>query len=100
MVTQYVKSPLYLFGRAGLLSALLGTAIMLWMAALKIFYGQPISNRLPLFLGITLILGGLQFISLGLVSELIINRISPLRELPVSVEKTVNISAEELGESG
>jgi glycosyltransferase involved in cell wall biosynthesis len=99
MVTQYVKSPLYLFGRAGLLSALLGTAIMLWMAALKIFYGQPISNRLPLFLGITLILGGLQFISLGLVSELIINRISPLRELPVSVEKTVNISAEELSES-
>lgn len=99
MVTQYVKSPLYLFGRAGLLSTLLGTAIMLWMAVLKIFYGQPISNRLPLFLGITLILGGLQFISLGLVSELIINRISPLRELPVSVEKTVNISAEELGES-
>ncbi len=99
MVTQYVKSPLYLFGRAGLLSALLGTAIMLWMAVLKIFYGQPISNRLPLFLGITLILGGLQFISLGLISELIVNRISPLRGLPVSVEKTVNVSAEELRES-
>ncbi len=99
MVTQYMKSPLYLFGRAGLLSALLGTAIMLWMAALKIFYGQPISNRLPLFLGITLILGGLQFISLGLISELIVNRMSPLRGLPVSVEKTVNISAEELLES-
>jgi len=99
MVTQYVKSPLYLFGRAGLLSTLLGTAIMLWMAVLKIFYGQPISNRLPLFLGITLILGGLQFISLGLISELIVNRISPLRGLPVSVEKTVNVSAEELRES-
>lgn len=99
MVTQYIKSPLYLFGRAGLISALLGTAIMIWMAVLKIFYGQPISNRLPLFLGITLILGGLQFISLGLISELIINRISPLRGLPVSVEKTVNVTAEELLES-
>ncbi len=99
MVTQYVKSPLYLFGRAGLISALFGTAIMVWMAVLKIFYGQPISNRLPLFLGITLILGGLQFISLGLISELIINRISPLRSLPVSVEKTVNVSPEDLGES-
>ncbi|MCB5247129.1 MAG: glycosyltransferase family 2 protein [Candidatus Cloacimonetes bacterium] len=100
MVTQYVKSPLYLFGRAGLISTLLGTAIMIWMAVLKIFYGLPISNRLPLFLGITLILGGLQFLSLGLISELIINRISPLRGLPVSVEKTVNVSPEELRESG
>lgn len=99
MVTQYVKSPLYLFGRAGLISALLGTAIMIWMAILKIFYSQPIANRLPLFLGITLILGGLQFISLGLISELIINRISPIQGLPVSIEKTVNINPKELSES-
>lgn len=94
MVTQYVKSPLYLFGRAGLISALLGTAIMIWMAVLKIFFNQPISNRLPLFLGITLILGGLQFISLGLISELIVNRMSHLQGLPVSIEKTVNIERE------
>ncbi len=100
MVTQYVKSPLYLFGRAGLISALLGTGIMIWMAVLKIFYGVPISNRLPLFLGITLILGGLQFLSLGLISELIVNRVSRLDGLPVSVEKTVNIAAEEPRESG
>ncbi len=99
MVTQYVKSPLYLFGRLGLVSALLGTAIMVWMAVLKIFYAQPISNRLPLFLGLTLILGGLQFISLGLISELIINRISPFKGLPVSVEKTVHVAPEDLLES-
>ncbi|NLW19359.1 MAG: glycosyltransferase family 2 protein [Candidatus Cloacimonetes bacterium] len=100
MVTQYVKSPLYLFGRIGLVSALLGSAIMIWMAVLKLFYGVPISNRLPLFLGITLILGGLQFLSLGLISELIVNRVSRLDGLPVSVEKTVNVSPEEPGESG
>ncbi len=99
MVTQYVKSPLYLFGRVGLVSTLLGTAIMVWMAVLKIFYDQPISNRLPLFLGLTLILGGLQFISLGLISELIINRISPFKGLPVSVEKTVHVDPEDLLES-
>ncbi|MBW6514844.1 MAG: glycosyltransferase family 2 protein [Candidatus Syntrophosphaera sp.] len=91
MVTTYIKSPLYLFGRIGLISALLGTAIIVYMAVLKIFYYQPVTNRIPLFLGITMILGGLQFISLGLISELIINRISPLQKLPVSVEKTVNL---------
>ncbi len=91
MVTQYIKSPLYLFGRIGLVSALLGTALMIYLAILKVFFSMPIANRIPLFLAITLILGGLQFISLGLISELIINRIAPIRGLPVSIEKTVNL---------
>jgi hypothetical protein len=42
-----------------------------------------------------LILGGLQFISLGLISELIINRVFPEQGLPVSIEKTINLPAPE-----
>lgn len=91
MVTQYIKSPLYLFGRIGLASTVLGSLITLYLAVLKIFYGLPLSNRPLLFLGMLLILGGLQFISLGLISELIINRIRPTDKLPLSIEKTLNI---------
>ncbi|MDD3533762.1 MAG: glycosyltransferase family 2 protein, partial [Candidatus Cloacimonetes bacterium] len=91
MVTQYVKSPLYLFGRIGLVSTVLGSLITLYLAILKIFYGVPLSNRPLLFLGMLLILGGLQFISLGLISELIINRIKPTDKLPLSIESTLNI---------
>jgi glycosyltransferase involved in cell wall biosynthesis len=90
MVTQYVKSPLYLFGRIGLASTLLGSIITIYLAILKIFYAVPLSNRPLLFLGMLLILGGLQFISLGLISELIINRISPSQRLPLSIERTLN----------
>lgn len=92
MVTQYIKSPLYLFGRIGMFSTLLGTAITGYLAILKIFWGQALSNRPLLFLGVTLILGGLQFISLGLISELIINRVSPSKQVPISIEKTVNFA--------
>lgn len=93
MVTQYVKSPLYLFGRIGLLSTLAGTIITVYLALLKLFWGMPLSNRPLLFLGMLLILGGLQFISLGLISELIINRVSPAQRLPLSIESTINIEA-------
>ncbi|MDD3535512.1 MAG: glycosyltransferase family 2 protein [Candidatus Cloacimonetes bacterium] len=93
MVTQYVKSPLYLFGRLGVLSTFLGLVITVYLAALKIFWGMPLSNRPLLFLGMLLILGGLQFISLGLISELIINRIAPAERLPLSISETVNIEA-------
>ena len=93
MVTQYVKSPLYLFGRVGLLATLAGTLLTIYLAALKIFYGMPLSNRPLLFLGILMILGGLQFISLGLISELIINRVTSTQRLPLSIEKTINAEA-------
>ncbi len=91
MVTQYIKSPLYLFGRIGLLSTVVGTAITVYLAVLKIFYGVALSNRPLLFLGILLILGGLQFVSLGLISELIINRVSSSRRLPLSIAEMVNV---------
>jgi len=93
MVTQYVKSPLYLFGRVGLLATLAGALLTIYLAALKIFYGMPLSNRPLLFLGILMILGGLQFISLGLISELIINRVTSTQRLPLSIEKTINAEA-------
>jgi len=93
MVTQYVKSPLYLFGRVGLLATLAGSLLTLYLASLKIFYGMPLSNRPLLFLGILMILGGLQFISLGLISELIINRVTSTQRLPLSIEQTINAEA-------
>jgi glycosyltransferase involved in cell wall biosynthesis len=92
MVTQYVKSPLYLFGRLGLVSSLLGSIITVYLAVMKIFWGMPLSNRPLLLMGILMILGGLQFISLGLISELIINRINPAERLPLSIEATININ--------
>ncbi len=98
MVTQYVKSPLYLFGRIGLVSAMAGLLLSLYLAVLKIFYGYPLSNRPLLFLGMLLIITGLQFISLGLISELIVNRINTGRNLPLSIERYVNISLEHKNE--
>lgn len=95
MVTQFSKSPLYLFGRVGLLASLAGAAITLYLGVLKIFLHQPLSNRPLLILGITMLLGGLQFISLGLISELIVNRFAQQRGFPVSVEKTLNLTTNE-----
>lgn len=94
MVTHYIKSPLYLFGRIGLISTILGSVITLYLTIMKIFWGMPLSNRPLLLMGILLILGGLQFISLGLMSELIINRINPAQRLPLSIETTINVRTE------
>jgi glycosyltransferase involved in cell wall biosynthesis len=95
MVTQYIKSPLYLFGRTGIISALSGILLTGYLAGMKIFYGHPLSNRPLLFLGILLILAGLQFFSMGLISELIINR-SQNFTTHISIKESKNISSEAL----
>jgi len=91
MVTQYAKSPLYLFGRVGIISILCGALVTGYLAVMKIFYGSPLSNRPLLLLGILLLLGGLQFFSMGLISELIINR-SQTGKSRVSIKALKNIS--------
>jgi len=91
MVTHYNKSPLYLFGRWGLASTLLGIVISGYLAVLKLFWGVPLSNRPLLFLGILLILGGLQFASLGLISELIVNRFNSPNKQNISIKESINI---------
>jgi len=95
MVTQYVKSPLYLFGRIGIVSVALGVLLTGYLAFLKLFYGLPLTNRPLLFLGILMILAGLQFFSMGLISELIINR-SQTDQTHVSIQDIKNLDSDSI----
>jgi glycosyltransferase involved in cell wall biosynthesis len=67
---RYRYRPLHLFGGVGLLMGALGFIILLYLTV-EWFWGQGIGGR-PLFtLGVLLEVVGIQFVSLGLLSELI-----------------------------
>jgi len=69
--TRFIKRPLHLFGTIGLISFIAGIGIIAYLTILKFFDSIPISNR-PLFLvGILMAIVGAQFISLGLIAEMI-----------------------------
>ncbi len=72
MITKFERSPLYLFGIGGLIISLIGFIITLYLSIAKIFYGMPLSNRPLLFLGVLLIVVGIQLISIGLLGEIIV----------------------------
>jgi len=92
LVTAYIHSPLYLFGRIGTTFSIFGFLIGLYLTIMKFGYGQPLSNRPLLYLSILLIMVGIQFFSIGLLGELIINqnRILNKRE-KISIEETINL---------
>jgi glycosyltransferase involved in cell wall biosynthesis len=71
VTTRYFKKPLHFFGAPGLLCGLAGAAINLWLSVEKLFLDRHLSNRPLLFLGILLMIVGLQLVSLGLIGEMI-----------------------------
>lgn len=70
-LSRYVRRPLHLFGGVGLLSFLTGSVICLLLAYERIFLNKYLTNRPLLFLGVMLVIIGIQFISLGLLGEMI-----------------------------
>ena len=70
-VNRYMRQPMHFFGLFGVLFLLLGSGISLYLAYLKLFLGEPLGNRPLLFLGILLIMVGVQFFSIGFLGEMI-----------------------------
>jgi glycosyltransferase involved in cell wall biosynthesis len=71
-LSKYMKRPLHLFGFLGILSSVAGFGITFYLLVLRIFRVFYLSNRPLLFIGIMLIILGIQFISIGLLGEMII----------------------------
>jgi len=70
---RYFQRPLHFFGLVGLLLLLAGLVVSITLT-INWFGGVPIGNRPLFFLGILLIIVGIQFFSLGLLAELFVQR--------------------------
>jgi dolichol-phosphate mannosyltransferase len=69
-IGRYRHRPLHLFGGLGLILGLLGAAILVYLTVVKAL-GHAIGERPLLTLGVLLVVVGLQFFSLGLISEML-----------------------------
>jgi dolichol-phosphate mannosyltransferase len=67
---RYRHRPLHLFGGLGLVTCLIGAVILAYLTVLKLT-GEAIGHRPLLTLGVLLVVVGIQFLSLGLLSELL-----------------------------
>lgn len=75
-MTRYLRRPAHVFGGGGLVAGSLGFIVLAWLSFSKIILGNPIGTRPLFFLGILLLLLGVQLLSLGLVAEMILRRSS------------------------
>ena len=78
-VTRYIKRPMHFFGFLGALSFFVGFIVLGYLTVLWI-QGLPLSNRPMLFLGMLLIIVGVQLFAVGLLGEVITHNAMDERE--------------------
>jgi glycosyltransferase involved in cell wall biosynthesis len=68
---KFLTKPMHVFGMFGFASMSLGVVLGVYLTIVKLFLDQDIGNRPLLTLAMLLFLGGLQLLSFGLISELL-----------------------------
>jgi glycosyltransferase involved in cell wall biosynthesis len=91
---SYSTRPLQIFGLLGLLSGGFGGVLAAILSYQRLFQQQSISNRPLLLLAILLMLIGVQFITMGLLGEIMV------RTYHEAVEKRIYVVRDMLGEEG
>jgi hypothetical protein len=88
---SYSTRPIHIFGLLGLLSALLGVGIGIYLSIIKFLYGAALAERPLLLFGILLVMVGVQLVTMGLLGEMVV------RTYYESQQKTIYAVREELG---
>ncbi|CAI8189296.1 MAG: Dodecaprenyl-phosphate galacturonate synthase [Marinobacterium sp. xm-d-530] len=68
---RYKARPGHFFGSIGLASGAIGGAMLSWLFAVKFFLGEDIGSRPLLMIAIFLILMALQFLTTGVIAEML-----------------------------
>lgn len=70
-LSSFKTRPIQVFGLWGLIAVVLGVVWTVWLVVERQLYGVPMGNRPQLFLAVLLTFTGMQFITLGLLGEML-----------------------------
>lgn len=86
---RFSSKPMQFFGSIGLISGFIGFALCFYLTVEKLFYSVPMSDRPLLLLGIMLLFIGLQFITVGLLAELMTRTYHEAQDKPIYTVRNV-----------
>jgi glycosyltransferase involved in cell wall biosynthesis len=82
---SYGTRPMHIFGLFGVVSIALGTLFGSYLVLIKFFLQQDIADRPLLLLAVLLVILGVQFISIGLIGELVTRTYYETQRKPIYV---------------
>jgi glycosyltransferase involved in cell wall biosynthesis len=86
-LSSYSTRPIQVFGAIGLLFGGLGTLWMTLLVSEKVFLGYHLADRPALLLAVLLVMVGVQFVSLGLIGEMVARTYHESQRKPIYLIK-------------
>ena len=80
---SYSTRPIQIFGLMGILSFSLGVIVGIYLTFLKLVYGTALAERPMLLLAILLVMIGVQFITMGLLGEMVVRTYHESQSKPI-----------------
>jgi glycosyltransferase involved in cell wall biosynthesis len=93
-LSGYSTRPIHVFGSVGLIATLAGLAITSVLGVEKVLFGMKLADRPLLLLGILLVLGGVQFVTLGLLGEMLARTYHESQGKPIYLVREVRRTEE------
>ena len=91
---SYATRPLHVFGSIGIFSSVAGFLIALVLLIQRQCFGMPLGDRPMLLLAILLMFLGIQFITIGLLAELVVRTYHESQKKPIyHVRKVLGLPA-------
>ncbi|MGH7859618.1 MAG: glycosyltransferase, partial [Candidatus Binatia bacterium] len=88
-MSSFKTRPIQVFGLWGLASVALGVLWTLWLVFERQFFSIPMGNRPQLFLAVLLVFTGMQFITLGLLGEMLARTYHESQDKPIYVIREI-----------
>jgi glycosyltransferase involved in cell wall biosynthesis len=88
-LSGYVARPGHVFGSLGIIAMSVGTIITVWLGVQRLLGMTVLTDRPVLFLGILLIIVGMQFITMGLLGEMLSRVYHEGHDKPVYVVREI-----------
>ena len=82
-LSSYATRPSHLFGLCGLVATMLGGAISLILGIQKVFFGVKLADRPLLLFSVLLVVVGVQFVTFGLIGEMLARTYHESQEKPI-----------------
>lgn len=87
---SYSTRPIHVFGTIGIISGSVGFLMAIIMTIQRQLYGMPLSDRPLLLLAILLIFVGVQFVTIGLVAEMLARTYHESQNKPTYYVRKIN----------
>lgn len=88
-LSSYSTRPLHVFGSVGMGATVAGLFLTAYLTLQKIIFDESLANRPLLLLGIVMIVVGVQFVSMGLLGEMLVRIYHGGRAKPVYIVRDV-----------